>query len=451
LGAVPAPRSICRDCEATDGVRQGRCVACGSPRWIAHPELAELAIAHVDCDAFYAAVEKRDDPSLRDKPVIVGGSVRGVVATACYIARIHGVRSAMPMFKALKACPHAVVLPPDFDRYLAVSREVRRLMLDLTPLVEPLSIDEAFLDLSGTQAVHGAVPAMSLVRFVRSVEREIGITVSVGLAPNKFLAKIASEQAKPRGFSVIGRAEAADFLADRPIAIIPGIGRRTEERLARQGITLVRHLRERGDARLVASLGREGDRLSRLARGEDHRRVNPSRETKSVSAETTFNHDLSAIPELEPVLWRLCERVSKRLKAKGLAGTSVTLKLKNRSFQIVTRTRSGLPATQLVRRLYDPARALLHATAHGDAYRLIGVAAGDLCGADLADRGDLADTSVRRESRMEAAIDRLRERFGSDTVQTGLAFRFSADSSPSRVTGPAAPDAREGRNRRNPA
>ena len=448
---IAAPRAICRDCESHDLVREGRCLGCGSPRVVSHPELSELSIAHVDCDAFYAAVEKRDDPSLRDKPVIVGGGVRGVVSTACYIARIHGVRSAMPMFKALKACPHAVVLKPDFPRYVAVSREVRRLMLELTPLVEPISIDEAFLDLAGTQAVHGAVPALSLVRFARRVEREIGITVSVGLAPNKFLAKIASDRGKPRGFFVLGRAEAVDFLADQPIGILPGIGRRTEERLARGGVTLVRHLRERQDARLVATLGRDGDRLARLARGEDRRRVEPLRDTKSVSAETTFHHDLSAAADLEPVLWRLCERVSKRLKEKGLAGTSVTLKLKDSRFRLTTRTRSGLRPTQLARRLYEPARALLRATVDGSAYRLIGVGASDLCEAALADRGDLADGSAEDERRMEAAIDRLRQRFGAETIQTGLAFPFSAGNRPSRAEDRAAPDRPSGRNRRNPA
>lgn len=443
-------RTICRDCDVLDRAQGGRCLACGSPRLVTHPELSELMIAHVDCDAFYASVEKRDDPSIRDKPVIVGGGVRGVVSTACYIARIHGVRSAMPMFKALQACPHAVVRKPDFTRYVAVSREVRRLMLELTPLVEPLSIDEAFLDLAGTQMVHDGPPALSLVRFARRVEQEIGITISVGLAPNKFLAKIASDQAKPRGFFVIGRAEAQDFLSDQPIGILPGIGRRTEERLAREGVTLVRHLRERASNRLFSALGRDGARLVCLSRGEDSRKVDPVRETKSVSAETTFDQDRTTLAQLEPILWRLCEKVAKRLKEKGLAGTSVTLKLKDSRFRLVTRTRSSLPATQLARRLYEPGRALLAAALDGSSYRLIGIGAGELCEAELADLGDLADASVQEESRMEAAIDRLRERYGSEAIQTGLAFRFSARSSPSREADQETRDRPSGRNRRNP-
>src|SRR5919107_3368226 len=237
---------VCRDCLAvSDGPFPGaRCPSCGSPRTLAHPERDALSIAHVDCDAFFAAVEKRDDPSLRDRPVIVGGGKRGVVATACYVARTFGIHSAMPMFKALRACPHAVVIPPDIGKYSAVGREVRRLMLELTPLVEPVSIDEAFLDLSGTERLHHASPAVTLLRFADRVEREIGITVSVGLSCNKFLAKIASDLEKPRGFSLIGRGEVAAFLENRPVGIIPGVGAAAQARLAKAGITLIRHLCE---------------------------------------------------------------------------------------------------------------------------------------------------------------------------------------------------------------
>ena len=421
---IARPTSICRDCESLDTGRSGRCLTCGSPRLARHDELSVLSIAHVDCDAFFAAVEKRDNPELRDKPVIVGGGRRGVVSTACYIARIQGVRSAMPMFKALKACPDAVVIRPNFERYVEASRHVRRLMRDLTPIVEPISIDEAFLDLTGTERVHGATPAQALIRFAARVERDVGISVSVGLAPNKFLAKIASDRDKPRGFSVIGRSEATDYLADKPIGILPGIGRQTEAKLARAGLTLVRHLRERPIRDLTAILGRDGDRLARLASGQDSRRVDPDRDTKSVSAETTFQNDLADIAELEPVLWTLCEKVSARLKAKSLAGRSVTLKLKDRRFHRQTRTRSGLPATQLARRIYEPAREMLRTEIDGSAYRLIGVSAGDLCGGDGADGGDLADRSVRVEARMEAAIDSLRDKYGAAAVQTGLAFPF---------------------------
>jgi DNA polymerase-4 len=448
---MPRIPTICRDCEAGDDTREGeRCARCGSPRLLRHPELDQLTIAHVDCDAFYAAVEKRDNPALRDVPVIVGGGTRGVVGTACYIARTYGIRSAMPMFKALKACPHASVVRPNFERYSAAGRQVRELMLELTPLVEPISIDEAFLDLTGTERVHGASPARTLVRFVRKVEREIGISVSVGLSYNKFLAKIASDQEKPRGFSVLGRADALDVISPRPVGILPGIGKQTEARLQRAGLILVRDLRDRSPADLARLLGRDGERLARLARGEDARRIEPRRDTKSVSAETTFNTDVARYEELEPILWRLCEKVSLRLKRSSLAGRSVVLKLKDRDFRLATRTRSGMPATQLAKRLFEPARAMLREEADGTFYRLIGIGASDLCDAEEADRGDLADLHLAEEVKVEAAIDRIREKFGAGAVQKGLAFPFvSADrASPAGVPGGSSlPSERNPRNR----
>jgi DNA polymerase-4 len=415
--------AICRDCLAVADDATKRCRACGSPRLLDHPERDTLAIAHIDCDAFFAAIEKRDDPSLNNKPVIVGGGKRGVVATACYVARTYGIHSAMPMFKALKACPDAIVIPPDIDKYSAVGREVRRLMLELTPLVEPVSIDEAFLDLTGTERLHHASAALTLLHFARRVEREVGITVSVGLSYNKFLAKIASDLEKPRGFSLIGRAEAAAFLQDKPVGIIPGVGRVAQGALAKAGVTSIRHLRAAPAETLARVLGRDAERLRRLARGEDDRPVRPEHETKSISAETTFERDLSSFDELQPILWRLCERVALRLKRADLAGRSVTLKLKDAGFRLRTRTRSGLPATQLAGRLFEPARALLREACDGTAFRLIGVAAADLCAATEADHGDLADAGVVREAQREAAVDRIRERFGKGAVQKGLAFR----------------------------
>jgi DNA polymerase IV len=421
MAALP----ICRDCLTVmeTAPKRGRCPHCGSPRLLSHPEGHALTIAHVDCDAFFAAIEKRDNPALRDRPVIVGGGRRGVVATACYVARTFGVRSAMPMFKALEACPDAVVIRPDIGKYGEVGHQVRRLMRELTPLVEPVSIDEAFLDLAGTERLHHASPALSLLRFARRVEQEVGISVSVGLSYNKFLAKIASDLEKPRGFSVIGRAEAPAFLRDRPVGVIPGIGKAAQARLAKAGVTLIRHLRETPAERLVAVLGRDAHRLARLADGEDERPVTPEHETKSISAETTFETDLASFEELEPILWRLCEKVAYRLKRAHFAGRSVTLKLKDAAFRLRTRSRSGLPATQLAARLFEPARMLLRNECDGTAFRLIGIAACDLCDAAEADRGDLADLHVVREAQMEAAVDRIREKFGRDAVQKGLALR----------------------------
>lgn len=415
---------FCRDCLTLAASPQaGRCDACGSPRLLRHKERDSLSIAHVDCDAFFAAVEKRDDPSLADKPVIIGGGKRGVVSTACYVARTFGVRSAMPMFQALKLCPHAVVIPPNGEKYRKVGHEVRELMFELTPLVEPVSIDEAFLDLTGTELLHHGSPALTLARFAHKVEREIGITISVGLSYNKFLAKIASDFEKPRGFSIIGREEAPDFLADKPVGIIPGIGASAQARLAKVGVTQIAHLRDIPLKTLFEALGRDAQRLSRLAWGEDTRRVTPERETKSISAETTFETDLRSFEELEPILWRLSEKVSRRLKASGFAGRSVTLKLKDKDFRLLTRTRSGLAPTQLAARLFEPARQLLKASCDGTAYRLIGIGAADLCDPAEADKGDLADQSVVRQAQMESAIDKIRDKFGAAALQKGIALR----------------------------
>jgi len=415
---------FCRDCltPAASPLAE-RCPACGSPRLLRHKERDSLAIAHVDCDAFFAAVEKRDDPSLADKPVIIGGRKRGVVSTACYVARTYGVRSAMPMFQALKLCPHATVIKPNGEKYSKAGREVRQLMRELTPLVEPVSIDEAFLDLTGTERLHHGSPALTLARFAHKVEKEIGISISVGLSYNKFLAKIASDLQKPRGFSIIGREDAVDFLADKPVGIIPGIGASAQSRLAKVGVTQIVHLREVSLKILFEALGRDAQRLSRLAWGEDRRSVTPERETKSVSAETTFESDLRSFEDLEPILWRLSEKVSRRLKASGLAGRSVTLKLKDKDFRLLTRTRSGLAPTQLAARLFDPARQLLKASCDGTAFRLIGIGAADLCDAADADKGDLADQSVVRQAHMEAAIDKIRDKFGDGAVLKGIVLR----------------------------
>ena len=422
---TPAGGAACRDCLSPVPSRSSgmRCTACGSPRVVAHAELHELSIAHIDCDAFFAAIEKRDDPSLADRPVIIGGRTRGVVATACYVARTYGIRSAMPMFKALKACPDAVVIKPNIDKYRIVGRQVRALMLELTPLVEPVSIDEAFLDLSGTERLHHGSPAATLLRFARRVEAEVGITVSVGLSYNKFLAKLASDLDKPRGFAVIGKAEAPTFLAEKPVGLIPGVGAAAQARLAKAGITLMRHLPEAELDRLFRAFGREGQRLRRLAVGDDDRPVTPEHDTKSVSAETTFDTDLRAFEDLEPILWRLTERLALRLKRAGLAGGSVTLKLKDSRFQIKTRTRATSSPTQLASRLFEAGQQLLKPECDGTAYRLIGIGAGHLCEAALADKGDLADVGVVRDVRREAAIDALREKYGANAVQKGLALR----------------------------
>jgi DNA polymerase-4 len=393
-----------------------------------HPRLAKLAIAHVDCDAFYATIEKRDNPSLRDRPVIVGGGKRGVVATACYVARTFGVKSAMPMFEARRLCPDAAVVPPDMAKYAGVGREVRALMFKLTPLVEPVSIDEAFLDLAGTERLHRMSPAKSLARFAKEVETQIGITVSIGLSANKFLAKVASDLDKPRGFSVLGKEEAAAFLAPKPVTFIWGVGKVFGQTLARDGYRTIADLQRTDETDLMRRYGVEGQRLARLSRGIDQRLVSPDREAKSVSAETTFASDLADLRALERLLWDLSERVSARLKAKSIAGTTVTLKLKTADFRLRTRARSLPASTQLAAMIFASGRELLVREVDGTKFRLIGIGVSGLGDAEGADPADLVNQRAQRSAAAEHAVDQLRDRFGDDAVIRGLVFEEEDDS-----------------------
>jgi DNA polymerase-4 len=401
-----------------------RCPDCGSPRTINLEAARGLAIAHVDCDAFYAAVEKRDDASLKDKPVIVGGSgPRAVVATCCYIARTSGVRSAMPMSRALALCPDAVVLPPNMAKYARVGREIRAQMLELTPLVEPLSVDEAFLDLTGCEGPNGASGAETLARFARRIEANIGVTVSVGLSYCKFLAKLASDLDKPRGFAMITRDEASSWLAPQSVGRLWGVGKIGRERLERAGFRVIGDLQRIDEWAAVSRLGDDGLRLWRLAHGRDDRPVVTGRETKSISSESTFECDISDKAELTRILLGHCERVAARLRKEGLSASGVTLKLRLPDFSLRTRSRAGMNATQLAPRLFEAARPLLGDQPDGVAYRLLGVAATDLAPARGADEGDLVGGDSDREKFREAAIASLRDRFGPAVVQRGLAFR----------------------------
>jgi len=418
-----AVTSLCRDCLRTvaEPVNR-RCPACGSPRVVSHGELPSLSIAHLDCDAFYCSVEKRDRPELRDRPVVVGGAKRGVVAAACYIARTSGVRSAMPMFQALRACPHAVVIKPDFAKYKAASRLIMDKLERLTPLVQPLSLDEAWLDLSGTEALNKGFPALVLARVQAEIERDVGVTVSVGLAPNKVLAKIASDLDKPRGFSVIGAAEAQAFLAPRPVTLLPGVGPAMAQSLRKAGFSTIGHLAAAEPKDLAARWGAYGLRLSDLAHGRDARPVDPDSERKGISAETTFETDLSRLEDLEDRLWPACEKVGARLRAEGLAGRVVILKLKTADFRLVTRRRTLPAPVQTARGLFAATRDLLRVKARGGAYRLIGAGLSDL--ADAADApADLFAQGETRARATEKSIDKLRARFGQGAVVSGRALK----------------------------
>jgi DNA polymerase IV len=413
---------LCRRCARLRA--SARCGECGA-QTLAHAELADLSLAHIDCDAFYATIEKRDDPSLAAKPVIVGGGVRGVVTTACYVARAYGVRSAMPMFKALSLCPQAVVIKPDIARYAAEGERLRVLMRELTPDVEPVSIDEAYLDLSGVATLHKAQPCELLARLQHKAETELGFTVSIGLSYNKLLAKIASDMDKPVGFSVIGRGEAKSLLAAMPVGRLPGVGPAGVKSLASIGVRLIGDLQSVELKALAGALGAWGLKLKGFADGVDTRTVDSGGERKTISVETTFNTDLSDHKALEDQLWLLCEKLAGRMRANDLAGRTITLKLKTASFHGFTRRRQCDPPTALAVRLFEEAAALLRVEANGRAaFRLIGVGVSDFVDAADADRGDLLDTELPKRAAIADAVAKARDRFGAGAVASGRTLRI---------------------------
>lgn len=426
--------SLCRDCHTLFDHLVTRCTNCSSSRLLHHKELTSLSIAHLDCDAFFAAIEKRDDPSLADKPVIIGGGKRGVVSTCCYVARTYGIHSAMPMFKALEACPHAVVLPANGPKIREASIAVRQEMEALTPLVQPLSSDEAFMDLSGTEKLHGTFPAITLTKLAARIEDKVGITVSIGLSHNKFLAKIASDLDKPRGFAVIGREETLSFLAAQPVNLIWGVGKSFTKKLSRDGFETIGDLQQADIKELATRYGELGLRLARLSRGEDARPVNPSREAKSISSETTFHRDLRAYQALEDILWQLCEKVSARMKEKHYVGRVITLKLKTANFRSLTRRRTLEMPTNLAQLIFDTGkeqlRDIIPAEMSREAYRLIGIGVSGLDEDAHTGQSYLFMDDINRLAAREQAVDSLREKFGSAAVQSGRTLRVKTKGKP---------------------
>ena len=411
-------KSVCRDCLWTCDDVVARCGRCLSRRVVAHQELDQLNIAHLDCDAFYASVEKRDRPELRDKPVIVGGGRRGVVSTACYVARQYGVGSAMPMFKALKACPDAVVIKPEFRKYVHESERILGTLARLTPLIQTLSLDEAWVDLAGTARLNGGPPVLQLVRAQNEIERETGLTVSIGLAPNRFLAKIASELDKPRGFSVIG-SDAQALLAPKSVKVLPGVGPVFLKTLQSDGFATVGDLAAADPRDLIKRYGETGFRLHKLAHGRDARTVNPERDRKGMSAETTFNEDLTSAADLEAELWPLCEKLASKARRDGVASRVIVLKLRRTDFKIVTRRVSLPEPVQTARALFAAARELM-APELGRHYRLIGIGMAEIV--DAVDTPVLFETSETRALKTETAIDALRAKFGQGAVIAGRAL-----------------------------
>ena len=383
-------RALCRDCCEIVDAPHAACGRCAGVRLVGHSEVDSLGIAHIDCDAFYASVEKRDRPELANEPLIVGhAGGRGVVVTACYLARTFGARSAMPMFQALELCPHATVIAPDMAKYKRVSGEIRTIFGAATSIIEPVSLDEAYLDLTDDYRTEAPPAAEALAQIAARIEREVGITVSIGLSCNKFLAKLASELHKPRGFSVIGAAEAKSFLAPLSVRKIHGVGAVTARRMEESGLKTIADLQALPEPALVARFGKFGHRLALFAHGEDDRRVTSDRPTKSISAETTFRQDTGSGETLREVAGPLCERVAAQLARKGLAGRSVVLKLKTSDFRILTRSRRLAYPTQRADVLFKSAAALIEREADGRTFRLIGVGMADLYSAAVADPTDL--------------------------------------------------------------
>ena len=416
---------LCRNCTVLVAAHS-RCPVCHAEPYLRHEELSELSIAHIDCDAFFAAIEKRDQPELATKPVIIGGGKRGVVATACYTARLYGVRSAMPMFKALKACPDAVVIPPNFEKYRTASNAIREKMGRLTPLVQQVSIDEAYLDLTGTQRMHNASPAELLSGLQNEIFRDVGITVSVGLSCNRFLAKSASELDKPRGFAVIGAREAKSFLAEKPIQFIHGVGPALARQVQNKGFETLGDIQRIGQKAMIQMFGDTGNWLYQRANGIDTRKVDPHSERKSVSSETTFFEDVSDRALLEDHFWWLCEKTAFRANQAGVQGAVITLKLKTADFRSRTRRVSLKTPTQLAQVLFRTGKELLAREIDGAAFRLLGIGLSELEDAK-ADIGDLIDPSSLKRANAERAADKAKEKFGKDIVTTGRGIRQLAE------------------------
>lgn len=412
---------LCRDCfsyfnghESAQNVFQ--CPNCGSHRLIAHEILDKLSIAHIDCDAFYANIHKRDDKTLLHQPVIIGGGKRGVVATACYIARTFGVKSAMPMFQALKLCPNAIVIKPDIKLYAKVGREVKTLMQELTPSVHSVSIDEAYLDLSGTQRLHNANPAQSLAKLANKIENEIGISVSIGLSENRFLAKTASDMDKPRGFYAISKADVPKILWPKNIGFIHGIGPSTVKKLAQFGIVTIEQLAKANERQLFKQIGPNCARLINLANGEDNRSFEEDAKRKSISSETTFFNDISDLYELLSILQKLCDRVAREARQKNLCGKCISLKLKTAKFKTINRQLTCESPTQSGRNMFIHAKPLLENELKQAPFRLIGIGLSDLIAGENADKGDLINQNAPKNLKLEKALDEIIAKFGENAL-----------------------------------
>ena len=383
-----------------------------------------LTILHVDMDAFYASVEQRDRPELRGKPVIVGGlGGRGVVCAASYEARPFGVHSAMPISQARRLCPQAVYLPVRMSHYAQMGRQIREILLSFTPLVEPLSLDEAFLDVAGCETLFGSAAEIAALIKAR-VKSETGLTASVGVAPNKFLAKLASDHGKPNGLVVVAPDRVGEFLEPLPVGRIWGVGKKAEKRLNALGIQTVGQLARLSEPDLVANFGELGEHFRQLANGNDGRRVVPDREAKSISTETTFAKDISDRQLLRDWLLDLTDQLAARLRHAGLRARTVELKIRSSDFRTRHRAQALPEATNATDLLWQTAKAILEQglTREMLPLRLLGVGATRLTGEAAAQRS-LFDAAERdRQKSLDQTVDAIRKQFGSTSVRRGASF-----------------------------
>jgi DNA polymerase IV len=402
---------------------------------------SERVILHADMDAFYAAVEQLDRPELRGRPVLVGGTgPRGVVSTASYEARPTGVGSAMPMAEARRRCPDAVVLPPRFDRYVEQSRRVRAVFDRFSPLVEPLSLDEAFLDMSGSEGLFGPPREMGL-RIKREVfEATGGLTISVGVAPTKFVAKVASDLEKPDGLTVVAADEVLDVLWPLPVSRIWGVGPKTRERLERRGLFLIGDLARAREDDLTRLFGSLGSHIHHLARGLDPRAVVPERDEKSLGMEVTLDRDIQGAEAIAPLLRELGDKVWRRLRGKGLVAGGVRIKLKTSDFRLWTRQTLMSPPSDVGQELTRAALGLLEQVDLRPSFRLVGVAAIQLDAPRPREQLDLFAAPAPRERarKLDHALDQLHARFGDAAVVRGT--RWTGGEAVTRRTGSRSPD-----------
>lgn len=414
---------FCRDCFVSIKNQAIECAHCGSNRLIHHQELDRLFIAHLDCDAFYAAVEKRDNPTIREKPVIIGGGDRGVVATACYIARSFGIHSAMPMYKAKSLCPDAIILTPNIVKYREVSRSIMQIFETATPLVERVSLDEAYLDLTGTRQIHREASAITLARLIKTIENTVGITISLGLSHNKFLAKMASDENKPSGFSIVGYNETSTYLYQKKISKLPGVGPSLVKRCNLVGIEYIKDVLQLTEDNKNLLFGKNRVRMEAMCNGHDSRKVTPKKPVKSLSTETTFTANIGNLDLLLNELWPLCEKVSCRLKLHKFGAFTITVKLTTPQFKKISRSITLNNSTQLAEVLYKQATRIVTKQIRSGPFRLIGISVKNFQAESLADLEGLFDSKLKRVKSIEKVLTDLKKKFGNSVIEHGRSFK----------------------------